>query len=102
MINLEQILITNIPSIALLVVTGLVTWFFKKLKTPKESLSEEVDLKLKLLNDLVDSLSSEINRCRLEIKDLKEEIDDNRKTLIMAYNCPNSSDCSIIKKLQGK
>lgn len=102
MINLEQILITNIPSIAILIVTGLVTWFFKKLKTPKESLSEEVDLKLKLLNDLVDSLSSEINRCRLEIKDLKEEIDDNRKTLIMAYNCPNSSNCSIIKKLQSK
>lgn len=102
MINLEQILITNIPSIAILIVTGLVTWSFKKLKTPKESLSEEVDLKLKLLNDLVDSLSSEINRCRLEIKDLKEEIDDNRKTLIMAYNCPNSSDCSIIKKLQSK
>lgn len=102
MINLEQLLITSIPSVALLIVTGLVTWFFKKLKTPKESLSEEVDLKLKLLNDLVDSLSSEINRCRLEIKDLKEEIDDNRKTLIMAYNCPNSSNCSIIKKLQSK
>lgn len=99
---IEQILITNLPTIVLMIITGLITWYFKKLKTSKESLKDDVDIKLKLLNDLVDSLSSEVNRCRLEIKSLKNEIDDNRKTLIMAYNCPNSSNCSIIKKLQGK
>lgn len=99
---LGQILLTHLSPVIGVILTGLIVWYFKKLKTSKESLSDDVDLKLKLLNDLVNSLSTEINRCRIEIKDLKTELDSSKKTLLMAYNCSYSSDCKIIKRLQEK
>ena len=99
---LGQILLTHLSPVIGVISTGLIVWYFKKLKTSKESLEDDVDLKLKLLNDLVNSLSVEINRCRIEIKDLKTELDSSKKTLLMAYNCPHSSDCKIIKRLQEK
>ena len=99
---LGQILLTHLSPVIGVILTGLIVWYFKKLKTSKESLEDDVDLKLKLLNDLVNSLSAEINRCRIEIKDLKTELDSSKKTLLMAYNCSYSSDCKIIKRLQEK
>lgn len=106
-------IINNIPTILILQYLGfgsiigfgikaLIKWYFNKKKTSTESLEDEIRLKLKVFEEVIDSLQEEVDRCKLEIKELKEERSEYKLIINKAFDCKNYIECPIIKTITKK
>ena len=105
--------LNNIPTLLILQYLGfgsiiafgiksVINWYFKKKKTPVESLEDEIRLKLKVFEGVIDSLQTEVDRCKVEIKELKEERSEYKLIINKAFDCKNYLDCPVIKTVTKK
>ena len=93
--------IAIISSLTSALVVGFAAWYFRKVSTPKESLREDMEIKLTLLNTLVDNLSKQLEGCKTEISELKSELASDRFIFTQAFNCKYGKECPVIKKIQN-